>query len=132
MITLLVTGDRNWHADRMAIGPIGWVAETFGPIDVVRHGDARGIDRSFGHAALTHGIRQDPHPADWSKGKSAGPIRNSAMVSLGADLCLACHPDLKNSRGTRDCVSKCLAAGIPVYIVDREGAEPRLITEVPR
>jgi hypothetical protein len=114
----------------MAVRLIEWVQANIGAIAVIRHGAATGIDRSFDWAAGIMRIETDPHPADWSKGRSAGPIRNSAMVKLGADIAVACHRDLAGSRGTRDCVRKCLKAGIPVYLVDGEDAEPRRITEV--
>lgn len=56
----------------------------------------------------------DPHPANWMKhGKAAGPIRNSEMVALGANLCIGFPgPD---SRGTWDCLQKATNAGIETY-----------------
>jgi hypothetical protein len=57
-------------------------------------------------------VTEETHPADWSRGKQAGPERNQRMVDLGADLCLA-FP-LGASRGTRDCMRRANAAGIPV------------------
>lgn len=54
--------------------------------------------------------------ANWrAHQKSAGPIRNSAMVAAGADLCIAFW-DGKSS-GTLDCFTKAVRAGIPVRIV---------------
>jgi hypothetical protein len=58
------------------------------------------------------GVTVERHPADWSKGRKAGPERNQGMVDLGADICLA-FP-LGESRGTRDCMRRARAAGIPV------------------
>ena len=49
--------------------------------------------------------------ADWDKhGKSAGPIRNARMLGWKPDVVVAFPGDV----GTRDCVSKAKAAGIPV------------------
>ncbi len=49
--------------------------------------------------------------ADWDKyGNAAGPIRNQAMVDFEPNLCIAGPGGV----GTRDCVDKCHAAGIPV------------------
>jgi hypothetical protein len=60
-------------------------------------------------------VRSEQHPADWNThGKAAGPIRNQAMVDLGADLCLA-FPRA-DSKGTWDCVRRAADAGIPVHI----------------
>lgn len=61
------------------------------------------------------------HRAEWDKhDRAAGPIRNQGMVDSGADLCLA-FPT-KTSRGTRDCMRRARAAGIPVLVMELEGA----------
>lgn len=53
-------------------------------------------------------------PADWATlGNRAGPIRNQAMVDLGDYLACLAFP-LGESRGTRDCMARAEAAGIPV------------------
>lgn len=57
-------------------------------------------------------VVEEEHPADWQQhGRAAGPIRNTHLVALGADECLA-FPG--NGPGTRDCMRKAAAAGIPV------------------
>lgn len=62
------------------------------------------------------GIPTEENEADWNKfGNRAGPIRNSAMVAKGAELCVAFW-DGKSS-GTLDCLTKAVRAGIPVRIV---------------
>lgn len=68
-------------------------------------------------------VTEEPHPADWSRGRKAGPKRNAAMVALGADLCLAfigpctsprCHePEPHDSHGASGCADLAEAAGIP-------------------
>lgn len=61
-------------------------------------------------------LRLETHPADWSKGKSAGPERNKHMVSLGADLGVV-FPQKKaknaGTLGTRDLME---LAGIPYQL----------------
>jgi hypothetical protein len=52
------------------------------------------------------------HPADWSKGKSAGPRRNNEMAALGADACLAFHRN--NSKGTTHMINAAGRNGIMV------------------
>jgi hypothetical protein len=85
---------------------------------VIVHGNCRGVDRSFRSACEFMGVKHEPHdvsPETWKKvGKGAGPARNTEMVKLGADVCLVFHPDLVASKGSRDCATKSLAAGILV------------------
>lgn len=75
-------------------------------------------------AEQADGATSEGHPADWERhGKSAGPIRNSYMVSLGADLCLAFPAT--GSRGTWDCIRKAVDAGIPTRIHPLRTLVPR-------
>lgn len=94
---------------------------------VIVHGAAPGIDMTFAEVAVDNLVAVHPFPADWNKlGKGAGPIRNQAMVDAGADLCLAFHRDLPNSKGTRDCVIRAIKAGIPTWLVGGEDFPPVL------
>ena len=53
------------------------------------------------------------HPADWRRlGRRARPVRNRAMVNLGAAVCLAFILDA--SPGAFGCAELAAAAGIPV------------------
>lgn len=106
----------------------------WGQITVV-HGAARGADTIAGRIATAWGMVFEPHPVtgdDWrapcqaeckpghrriGRGgrdycPAAGNYRNQRMVDLGADVCIA-FP-LGVSRGTRDCMERAEAAGIPV------------------
>ncbi|HQR18333.1 MAG TPA: SLOG family protein [Gemmatimonadales bacterium] len=115
---ILVTGSREW-------GDLPSVARELAALRrrvdagreiVVVHGAAKGLDVTADFAATSLHMTTEPHPADWAThGKGAGPIRNQAMVDLGADVCLA-FPT-KSSVGTWDCVRRANAAGIRVIIV---------------
>lgn len=120
---VLVTGSRDW-TDRRAV----WFAifnqylDCDNPADfTVVHGDCpTGADRIAHEFCAWQPLRvtEERHPADWDvHGKAAGPLRNQVMVDLGADICLA-FP-LGDSRGTRDCMRRAQAAGIP--IINHEG-----------
>lgn len=122
MSRLLVTGSRDWtNADAIAFA-LGACCALFDRRVTLIHGDCpTGADALADEIwrALVPDLPVEPHPADWDlHGKAAGPIRNSEMVALGADLCLA-FP-LEDSRGTRDCMSKAKAAGIPVIEIGED------------
>ncbi len=77
----------------------------YGGVDLVAHQ----------WAEETPGVTPEPHPAEWERhGKAAGMIRNADMVRLGADECQA-FPG-PGSRGTIDCLTKAIKAGIPTHV----------------
>jgi hypothetical protein len=114
----------------------------YGPGLVIVHGRAAGIDASFVQACDDLGVQQEPYPALWKDvnapgavirrdrygrqcNANAGPDRNVEMVAAGAEMCIAFHRFLMGSRGTKDCVRRAIAAGIPTCLIDSEKAEPR-------
>ena len=126
---VLVTGSRGWrdtHAVRSALEEV--VDPARRDRFVVVHGDCpSGADRHARLWAESAGVPHEPHPADWSQGRGAGPARNQQMVDLGADVCLAflapctrdrCRPEPHWSHGTADCVRRARAAGIPVVEIE--------------
>lgn len=126
-LRILITGSRRW-SDRQVI------AEALAaqlrdhrdrnPITLV-HGGARGADsiadRIWRQWAFVADLAEpEVHEAHWARhGCAAGPLRNAEMVAAGADICLA-FP-IGPSPGTRDCIARAEAAGIPVVI--HEGSE---------
>src|SRR6478735_7027352 len=117
---ILITGSREW-VDRNVIhrAVSEWTRDNVPQNEVVTlvHGDAsRGADRmARDFARAMWWIEEEAHPADWSWGsKGAGHERNQLMVDLGADVCLAFVQGKAN--GTRDCIKKAHAAGIPVVV----------------
>lgn len=87
------------------------------PLTIV-HGGAAGADTlavTIGMQCLPADTVFEAHPADWSShGRSAGPLRNAHMVSLGADLMLAFFVSGVDSRGTAGCVALASGSGIPI------------------
>jgi len=111
---ILLSGARDQRDDTQLTRVLSrWRARC--PDGVLVHGDcATGIDR-MGHA-LWHerwGLPVEPHPANWSLGRKAGPRRNQHMVDLGADVALI-FP-LPTSRGSIGCGRMAEAAGIPTW-----------------
>lgn len=127
---VIVTGSRHWRCDEIASLVITRLLARFGVNLVVVHGAAPGVDSAFAEACNDSGVDHEPHPADWAKhGRGAGPKRNAEMVAAGAALCVAVHRDIDASRGTKDCAKRCVAAGIPVWLIDSDRVEPkRLLT----
>ena len=81
---VIVTGDRHWECPELAEQVVSRLLRRHGPNLIVVHGAASGVDESFAEACEELGVDQEPHPADWSHGKGAGPRKNQAMVDAGA------------------------------------------------
>jgi len=58
-------------------------------------------------------LRLETHPADWSKGKAAGPARNKHMVELGANLAVVFPQKGAPNKGTFGTRTLITEAGIP-------------------
>jgi hypothetical protein len=131
-VRVLITGDRHWICPDLARRVVADMVARYGSGLVIVAGAATGVDRSFLDAAVGLGVAAEPHPADWERfGRGAGPIRNQVMVDLGARFALAVHRDLAGSLGTGDCVRRCLAARIPVWLIDSEAGQPRRLERIP-
>jgi hypothetical protein len=57
---------------------------------------------------------EDPHPADWSRGKVGGNIRNQEMINTGPDEVYAVPTP--SSSGTLDCMARAWVRGVPVRV----------------
>lgn len=134
---VLVTGSRAWRDTAVVEGALlqAWdeaLQAGFDGIVVVHGGCPSGADRLAWEWASRVDVPVDVTMADWSgpcavecrpghrrvrRGGGeycplAGHRRNQVMVDRGAVVCLA-FP-LGVSRGTRDCMARAEAAGIPV------------------
>lgn len=100
---LLITGSRDWSDKQMIRDALRGAVSGIRSRDVTLvHGDCpTGADRIADETGRLWGFDIEPHPADWSRGRKAGPERNAHMVSLGADLCLAFIGDCTSPRCTR-------------------------------
>ena len=130
---ILVTGSRNWpsyldvyNAIRLHATDVNNDANV-----TIVHGGATGADIISGQIARDLGMIEEVHEANWAScgpecneshwryrhGKPycprSGFVRNSEMVKLGADVCLAFI--YNNSKGTRMCADLADKAGIPVH-----------------
>ncbi len=119
-LRIIVTGCRDWsNREAIVCATVFEALGNWSSVTVVV-GDANGADALAADVAKQRGWLVERHYADWGNyGKAAGPKRNAAMVASGADLCLAFWDG--ESRGTLNCISQCVAAGIPVRITARKG-----------
>ncbi len=99
---LLVCGDRNWTDKELIREAILLYPET----SVIIEGEQRGADILAREVARELKIQFMPFPADWSRGKRGGHIRNTAMLKVPPDLVLGFFDDITKSVGTTNCLSQ--------------------------
>jgi hypothetical protein len=104
---ILITGDRNYTDIKTIEVIFDLIKIIFLPEKTtVNHGNCKGADILAGSVAEKLNYTINKFPAEWNKyGKYAGPKRNQEMVNLKNDLILIFHDDLKNSKGTKNCVT---------------------------
>lgn len=111
-VRVLVTGSRTWTDAATITAALDELHARHGQALVVVHGACpRGADTLAQAWARARGVPVEAHPADWSKGRGAGPARNAAMVSSRPDACLAFIRG--DSRGATGCAAMSEHAGIP-------------------
>lgn len=116
---VIVTGHRNWDDFETIVEALDELErESVGPVCIV-HGGAMGADSSFAELAIANNAHLDwtveVHRPDYDKypSKTAPLIRNTDMVKLGAELCIAFY-DGRRGGGTVDTMRKAEKAGIRV------------------
>lgn len=116
MKRLLVTGSRDWEDVIEIQQEINKAVNYLGSKVVLVHGDCpTGADKiAENWFTFAYPWPIEAYPADWDQyGKRAGYIRNTEMINLGADLCLAFIKD--NSRGASMTADMAEKAGIEVW-----------------
>jgi hypothetical protein len=127
MRVVLCCGDRNWD-DYDKIFQTLKKEHKKEPIDFLIEGGAAGADSICKVIAQMLGIQVIECPANWKKlGKAAGMIRNSMQLKLALSIVgdttgryievIAFHPDLRNSKGTKDMVNRARKTGVEVQVI---------------
>lgn len=122
---LLVCGGRSYH-DARSLWCVLEAIHFAKPVTMVITGVATdgsgcGADQLGDEWARSRRIRSEAHPAEWSLGRSAGPIRNGAMARRKPDLVAA----FEGGRGTLDMMRQADAEGCTVLRI--VGTEMRAI-----
>lgn len=116
-----VTGGREFDNIPFTAEALALFERTIGPIGLLAHGDARGLDRTA--ARLSKLALKDTRafPADWDRyGDAAGAIRNGEMLEEFQPEVLLVFP---GGTGTADCTRKARKMGIPrVFFTEPEEA----------
>jgi hypothetical protein len=130
-LAVVVSGDRN-------APPITWTTvvqnrlREIGPVAILIHGDAPGIDTIAKNVAAWLGVTVvRGFPADWvTHGRAAGPFRNRTMLTELLTLrdqgyrirVEAFHDDFAGSKGTKDMVKQAARANtVPVSLTFSNG-----------
>jgi len=114
---ILICGDRNYT---------NWLKikdylDTLDSDTIIIHGCATGADSLAGNLSSGRGWEIMRFPAEWDKhGRASGPIRNPSdlnqqMIDEGKpDLVVYFHDDIKNSKGTKDMITRATKNNIHV------------------
>jgi hypothetical protein len=122
---IVVTGDRAWACDDLAMVIVQRLIARYGRDIVVVHAGSVGVDESFNIACKKLGIAVEVRMAN--TGETGTPTigtRNRELIKPGADLCIALHRSVGSSQRTKDCVRQALQAGIPTFLIEDEQAIP--------
>jgi hypothetical protein len=118
-LAIIACGSRNWVDEAAVFRSLDVMRER--RLDLVIHGASRGADLIACEWARLCNVQRLALPAQWDRdGKSAGPIRNAAMLtilqqleSFGYDIEVHGWP-LGESRGTRHMMKIASDAGVTV------------------
>lgn len=101
--------DRDTIRDDLADLPAG---------TVVVEGGASGADRIAREEAHKLGIHVATVNAIWSRGNSAGPRRNAAMLALRPDVA---YGYTLGTPGSRDMARRCIEGRVPLHVRQSRG-----------
>jgi len=121
MVRVLLTGSRTW----VKVGTIYEVLDDLKALHgadnlTIVHGKCnRGADAIAETWCRTNGVADEPHPADWKRGRHAGLLRNKEMVDSKPESCVAF---IRNrSSGATGCADLAQKNGIPTIIYRHDG-----------
>jgi len=113
MTRILVTGGRTYANREHLTRTLDDLAQ-HRAIAVIIHGNAPGADSLAAEWARRAHVPVEAYPADWRKGRGAGPERNARMLAEGKPDLVVAFP---GGRGTADMVRRAREAGVRVVEV---------------
>ena len=120
----IIAGSRHLNrreatvAIKNAVIASGWS----GDITEIVHGGCYGVDLAAGDLCKDF-YPIMVFPADWTLGKSAGPIRNRKMAEY-ADRLIAIPRKGEENRGTNNMIETMRSLGKPVFVWEYPAQEP--------
>lgn len=111
----IVAGTRSFNDDDLVFKELDGIPFR---VTTVVSGGCRGVDLLGEAWAETRALPVAQYLADWSTGKSAGPMRNRQMAD-NADALVAFWDG--KSRGTKNMIDEALTRGLWVRIVRTNG-----------
>lgn len=114
MKKVIIAGSRGFSDFPLLYAKCEEILESQTDIEIVS-GTARGADKLGEHYASLKGYSVRQFPADWSKGRSAGFIRNVEMANYSD--CLIAFWD-GASRGTKHMIDLATERGLSVHIIN--------------
>jgi hypothetical protein len=111
---VIVAGSRTFEDDLFMASVLDHLLARKLPDVTIISGCAPGADTLGEGYARKRGLACERMPADWSKGKGAGPRRNQEMVDVAQAAVFFWDG---SSRGTADCIRRAEAAGLQVRVI---------------
>jgi hypothetical protein len=116
-LRVLVCGSREWTDELPVRAVLDGLYESAWDEFYVCQGGARGADAIAKKWCEDEEVPVNTFPADWSKGKQAGYLRNAQMLEEGKPTVVFAFG---HGKGTDMMVNLAVKAGVPTYRVVRE------------
>jgi hypothetical protein len=113
---IIIAGSRDHRITQAQVFPVLDASPLLEGATLILSGACpTGVDHYGEEWARLKGLDLNLYPADWSKGRGAGPARNALMVGL-ADGLVAILDRVNPCKGTRDVIKRAQKAGLAVEV----------------
>lgn len=116
---VIICGGRDFDNKELCFTKLDEILPQYENIEIVS-GHAKGTDLFGEEYAQLHSLKKTIFPADWKRyGRTAGPIRNKAMLMYAMDafpVVIAFWNG--SSKGTKNMIEQARKQNVKVYVVD--------------